>query len=56
MPPDGIIKYFDVLEDALPGLGPGAVFFEIHELCCERMKERLHDGIIVAIAGRAHTL
>jgi len=56
MPPDAIIKDFDIFKDSLPGLGPGSVLFKINDLCFEGMKERFHDGIVVAIARTAHTL
>ena len=56
MPPDTIIKDFDILEDALSGLSPGSVSFKIYNLGLECMKERLHYGIIIAISGRTHAL
>ena len=56
MPPDSIVKDFNIFKDTLPGLRSGSVSFKIDNLCFEGMKERFHDGIVVAIARAAHAL
>jgi hypothetical protein len=56
MPPDTIIKDFNIFEYALPGFCPGSVSFKINGFRFERMKERFHHGVIIAIARGAHAL
>jgi|APCry1669188970_1035186.scaffolds.fasta_scaffold335236_1 hypothetical protein len=56
MPPDAIVKDFNILEDTLPGFCPGPVCFKINGFRFERMKERFHYSVIIAIARGAHAL
>jgi hypothetical protein len=56
VPPDSVIKDFNIFEDILSGLGSGTVFFEINHFCFEGMEKGFHNGVIIAITFRIHTL
>lgn len=52
--PLAIIKHLDVLEDAGPDIGSGAIVFVAHQLCLQGMEEALCNGIVPAVALPAH--
>jgi hypothetical protein len=53
---DTVVKDFDVFKNTPSGLLPGLIFLEIDQLRFQRVEERFHQGIVITIARRAHTL
>ena len=56
MPPNPVVKDLDVFENTLPSFCSGPIFRKINDLRFERVKERFHDSVIIAIAFAAHAL
>ena len=56
MEPAPVVKDFDVIEDRLPSFLASFERPAIDHFLLEGAPERLHGGIVVAIAGAAHAL
>ena len=54
MHPGAIVEGLDVIEDGGAGLGAGGEAMMIDQFVFEAVKERLDEGVVVAVAFAAH--
>src|SRR6476620_6351033 len=54
VPPDAVVERLDVLEDARPRLLARGVVLVVDQLLLQAGEERLHRGVVPAVAPAAH--